>query len=249
MSVQLQGQTGTVFTTRSRLVRSILRERFGDEVEQVGSVLLRRGATSLLGLGRALGPGFKIKRVQECVFVLHHHDLVFAHEPAVAPAGGGGGSSSASSAAAPTLYELDEEHVLARLYYPKYLAMISETRSVPATAVVEELMVHSKLPENTLVENVLRANPGLVKREVETELGRLKEEQFVVPHAVLVLAPTEEDLTIPAAVRRVPSFTSINRASRLETEEEGTAKDRARSGQVHGPQVHPGLCHAQPPAL
>ena len=112
------------------LLESSLRESFGDGVRRVGSHLLLRGATSLLGLHRELG--MPLPELRAALLVLIQHNI------------------ARSTPTAPVRYEASHEQVALRPLLPVFVATL-EVHLGKLEAWMEEVLKAGRLDEESCV--------------------------------------------------------------------------------------------------
>ena len=152
------------------LLESSLRESFGDGVRRVGSHLLLRGATSLLGLHRELG--MPLPELRAALLVLIQHNI------------------ARSTPTAPVRYEASHEQVALRPLLPVFVATLEVHLGRLEACLMEEVLKAGRLDEESCVRRTGDAtkaprDDSLAPEQQQSALvaafGRLAAEGFIVP--------------------------------------------------------------------
>ena len=157
-------------TEAAALLESSLRESFGDGVRRVGSHLLLRGATSLLGLHRELG--MPLPELRAALLVLIQHNI------------------ARSTPTAPVRYEASHEQVALRPLLPVFVATLEVHLGKLEACLMEEVLKAGRLDEESCVRRTGDAtkaprDDSLAPEQQQSALvaafGRLAAEGFIVP--------------------------------------------------------------------
>ena len=134
------------------LLESSLRESFGDGVRRVGSHLLLRGATSLLGLHRELG--MPLPELRAALLVLIQHNI------------------ARSTPTAPVRYEASHEQVALRPLLPVFVATLEVHLGKLEACLMEEVLKAGRLDEESCVRRTGDATKALSHDEVSAESSK-----------------------------------------------------------------------------
>ncbi|PJF16532.1 hypothetical protein PSACC_03705 [Paramicrosporidium saccamoebae] len=123
------------------LLKSILRDCFGNVVECVGTVLAVKGALSLPVLVQ--NAKLPARAVKEALFVLIHHGLVRYRV-----------TGDEDAVTRPVIYCIDVDRVMLRLAYPLFAGLAERRFAAEGFKVFLEVAKHGRLSKNLLNEGL-----------------------------------------------------------------------------------------------